>query len=73
MEGTRMNSFKNELLKWVQSLPDDCTLDDVKSFVRIRRVVDGGLKEMEAGEVVGHEEMKQRVAQGLASYGQGVP
>jgi hypothetical protein len=35
-----MNSFKNELMQWVQSLPDDCTLKDVENFVRVRREIE---------------------------------
>jgi predicted transcriptional regulator len=68
-----MDSFKNELVKWAQSLPDDCTLDDVESFVRVRREVEAGLKEVDSGQVVSNDEVKQRVAAWLASYGQGVP
>jgi predicted transcriptional regulator len=65
-----MKTFKQELLDWAQSLPDDCTLEDVEYFVHVRREVEAGLTDVTAGRVVPHEEVKQKVAEWLKSCGQ---
>lgn len=68
-----MRSFKAELVDWVQSLPEDCTLDDVEAFVRVRREVESGMADLADGGVAPEEEVRRRVAEWLASFGQGVP
>jgi len=68
-----VRTFKEELLAWANNLADDCDLTDVEYFVYVRRQVDRGLADMEAGRVVSHEEAKRESAEWLKSSGRAAP
>ncbi len=65
-----MPSIKQQALEWIQSLPDDCTLDDIRYQLYFRESVEAGLTAAEEGRVIPHEEVKRRVNEWLTSYGQ---
>ncbi len=58
-----MNTIKKRVLEWIQSLPDDCTLDDIKYHLYVREKVEKGLEALAAGQVHSHEEVKRRMAE----------
>lgn len=64
-----MQTFKDELINWAGSLPDDATLDDVEYFVMVRRRVEEGLRDADAGRAVAHETVRQQVQEWLKSPG----
>ena len=64
-----MRSFKEELLAWATNLPADCDLADVEQFVHVRREVEAGLADVEAGRVVSQDEAERESAEWLKSYG----
>jgi hypothetical protein len=68
-----VRNFKEELLAWAASLPEDCDLTDVERFVAFRRQVDAGLADVEAGRVVSQEEAEQESAEWLKSFGPAAP
>jgi predicted transcriptional regulator len=65
-----MQTVKQQAIEWIQSLPDDCTLDDIRYHLYFRERVEAGLKDADEGRVIPHEEVKRRVSEWLASYGQ---
>lgn len=57
--GTMM---KEEVIQLVERMPDNCTLDDILYEMYFKQKVDKGLRDIEEGRVVSHEEVTQRVA-----------
>jgi predicted transcriptional regulator len=56
-----MATVKKELLEWVESLPDECTWEDLHYFLYVREKVSEGLQDAENGRVVSHDEAKRRM------------
>jgi hypothetical protein len=64
-----VQTFKQELLAWAAKLPEDCDLADVEQFVYVRREVNAGIADVEAGRVVSQEDVKRESAEWLKSFG----
>ena len=64
-----MSPLKESVIKLVQSLPDDCTLEDIYYHLYVREKVERGLKAIEDGEVVSEEEADRRIQEWLDSSG----
>jgi hypothetical protein len=65
-----MNSVKEKVIEWIRSLPDDCTLDDIRHHLYFREQVEEGLRALEEGRVIPHEEVERRMSEWLKSSGQ---
>lgn len=50
-----MPSVKQTLLEVVNGLPDDCTLDDFRYRLYVRRKAEEGMLAIERGETYSHE------------------
>ncbi|MCX6843065.1 MAG: hypothetical protein NTX53_12375 [candidate division WOR-3 bacterium] len=55
-----MSTVKEEARELIDGLPEQATWDDLMYTFYIRKKVDAGLKAAEQGDVVSHEEVKQR-------------
>lgn len=55
-----MSTVKEEARELIDSLPDQATWDDLMYTFYIRKKVDAGLDAAQKGDVVSHEEVKQR-------------
>ena len=64
-----MSPTKQAAIKLIESLPDDCTFDDIQYHLFVRRSVQRGLADIDAGRVVPVEEMERRIGQWLVSSG----
>ena len=62
-------SDKQEALKIIQALPDDCSTDDILAELYFKKQVDGGLKDIAEGRTITHEELKARIAKWRSSVG----
>lgn len=60
-------SDKQEALKIIQELPDDCSTDDILAELFFKKQVDAGLKDIAEGRTITHEELKARIAQWRSS------
>lgn len=60
-----MAGVKEQVLQLVQALPEDVTLDDVMAELYFKMQVDTGLKELDEGKGVPHEEVEKRMAKWL--------
>jgi predicted transcriptional regulator len=64
-----MSPAKQSAIDLINSLPDDCSLDDIQYHLFVRRSVERGLKDIDEGRVLSVDEMEQRVGQWLVSSG----
>ena len=53
---------KDAIIELIRRLPDDVTVDDVMQELYIRRSIEEGLRELDEGKGIAHEEVKQRLA-----------
>ena len=68
-----MSLVKEAAIKLIQSLPEDCTFEDIQYHLYVREKVDRGIQAIEAGDVVSEEEADRRMIQWLDSFGQSQP
>ncbi len=52
---------KQQIITMIEDLPEDSTIDDIEYHLYVRKKVELALAALERGEVISHEEMKQRV------------
>jgi predicted transcriptional regulator len=63
------NQSKQAALRIIESMPDDASLEDIMYELYFRQRVDRGLRELEEGHTVSHEEVQRSIAQWLQSAG----
>jgi predicted transcriptional regulator len=63
-------STKEAALKMIGRMPDDASLEDIMYELYFRQRVDRGLRELDAGKTVSHEEVKRSLVKWLQSAGQ---
>lgn len=56
-----MPGVKNDVIRLIQGLPDDATIDDVMAELYFKFQVDAGLKELDEGKGIPHEEVEKRM------------
>ena len=56
---------KDAIIELIRKLPDDVTVDDVMQELYVRRSIEEGLRELDEGKGIPHDEVKQRLAQWL--------
>lgn len=57
---------KERVLEAVSSLPEDAQIEDAMERLLVIAKVERGIKQADAGQVVSHEEVKQRLSKWLA-------
>jgi predicted transcriptional regulator len=60
-----MAGIKDQVIRIIQSLPEDITLDDVMAELYFKLQVDAGLKELDEGKGIPHEEVERRMSRWL--------
>lgn len=56
-----MASAKEEMVKIVQEQPDDSSFEEILRELAFARMIDRGLVDSEAGNVISDEEMSRRI------------
>ncbi|MCA9414090.1 MAG: hypothetical protein KC940_20680 [Candidatus Omnitrophica bacterium] len=51
---------KESVLKWVSEVSDEASYEDIQYEIYVRQKVQDGLKEVENGNTVSHEEAQRR-------------
>jgi hypothetical protein len=64
-----MQTAKEVALEVIQSLPDDCTLDDISYRLYLRRKMERADKAIEEGRVHSYEQAKEIVQSWFTSSG----
>lgn len=60
---------KAEVIRLIESLPDDCTLEEIQYHLYVRQKVERGLAAIDEGRTVPQEEAERRVEGWLKSLG----
>ncbi len=60
-----MHNVKEEAIKLIQELSDDCTYEDIQYHLYVKQKVMRGLKALNEGHYVSHEEVKQKLSKWL--------
>lgn len=65
-----MATTKQDVLRMIEQMPEDSSLESMIYEIYFRQKVDRGLRQLDQGKTVSHEEVKRSVAQWLQSAGQ---
>lgn len=68
-----MLTTKQQVLDVVNSLPDDCTMEDIRYNLYLRRKVEDGIRAADVGEVYTPEQAIEEVHKWRKSSGQTPP
>ena len=60
-----MKTVKQNVLEVIENLPDDSSYEDIMEKIYFMKKVEAGLKDIEEGRVIPHEEVKKRLAKWL--------
>jgi predicted transcriptional regulator len=60
-----MRNAKQSAIEAIENLPDDSSYEDIMERLYFLQKVESGLKDIEDGRVVPHEEVKKRLARWL--------
>lgn len=58
-------STKEAVIEIIRRMPDDATLPDIMEELYVRQKIDEGLRQLDAGEGIPHEEVERRLAKWL--------
>ena len=65
-----MTKTKEEAIKLIKKLPDECTITDIIAELYFKQKVEQGLKDIEEGMTASHEDVRKRMAKWAKSVGQ---
>jgi predicted transcriptional regulator len=60
-----METAKDQVQEILRMLPDTASLEDIQYHIYVRQKIALGLEDVDAGRVVKHEEVQQRLAKWL--------
>ena len=60
-----MSTVKEEVIALIQQMPEDTELSDIMAELYFRQKVDQGLKELDEGSGITHEQVKGRLEKWL--------
>ena len=61
-----MLGVKQEVIKMIQSLSNEVTIDDIMAELYFKSQVDAGMKELDEGKGIPHEEVEKRMSKRLS-------
>jgi predicted transcriptional regulator len=56
-----MAAIKQQVIQMIQSLPEEVSVDDIMAELYFKLQVDTGLKELDEGKGIPHEEVEKRL------------
>ena len=60
-----MSRVKEHVIQMIQNLPEDVSVEDIMAELYFRLQVDAGLKELDEGKGISHEEVEKRMSKWL--------
>jgi predicted transcriptional regulator len=60
-----MNTVKQSAIKAIQNLPENSSYEDIMEKLFFMEKVESGLKEIEEGKTISHEDVKKRLSKWL--------
>ena len=64
--GDNMGALKEQVIQLIRQLPDDITMDDILSELYFKLQVDGGLRELDEGKGIPHQEVRERMSKWIS-------
>ena len=61
-----MAGIKKQVIQMIQSLPEEVTIDDIMAELYFKLQVDAGMKELDEGKGIPHEEVEKRMSKWLS-------
>lgn len=61
-----MEAVKDQVIQIIKQLPDSVTVDDIFSELYFKLQVDAGLRELDEGKGILHQEVKERVSKWMS-------
>ncbi|MBM2815166.1 MAG: hypothetical protein HW421_1928 [Ignavibacteria bacterium] len=61
-----MIDAKTEAIALIKEMPSDSTIEDIMGELYFKAQVDAGLKQLDKGDFIPHDDIKQRVSQWLS-------
>jgi hypothetical protein len=58
-------TIKQTVIEMIERLPDDASVEDIMAELYFRQKVDEGIRQLDAGEGIEHEEAKRRLGKWL--------
>lgn len=55
----------DEVKQIIDNLPDDCSLEDIQYTLYVMKKIQQGLKDIDKGDIISHEEMEKRMSKWL--------
>jgi len=68
-----MSRIKDEAIALIQSLPDDCSLEEIHYHLYVRAKVERGIRAVDEGRTVPQEEVERQVREWARSSGRTQP
>ncbi|OGW29804.1 MAG: hypothetical protein A2X59_09015 [Nitrospirae bacterium GWC2_42_7] len=62
-----MTGIKQKVIEMIQSLPEEVSIDDIMAELYFKLQVDAGLKELDDGKGIPHEEVEKRMSKWLTA------
>lgn len=62
-----MAGVKEQVIQMIQSLPEGVSVDDIMAELYFKLQVDAGLKELDEGKGISHEEVEKRMSKWLTA------
>ena len=56
-----MTGIKEQVIQMIRSLPEEVTVDEIMAELYFRLQVDAGLRELDEGKGISHEEVRERM------------
>ena len=60
-----MATIKDEVIEMIQKMPEDISVEDIMAELSFRYQVDQGLRQLDEGKAIPHEEIERRMAKWL--------
>ncbi len=60
-----MSPVKEQVMSMVRELPEDVTLDDIMAEIYFKAQIDEGLRELDEGKGIPHEDVEKRMSRWL--------
>jgi predicted transcriptional regulator len=57
--------LKDEVKQMIDKLPADCSIEDIQYTLYVRSKINKGVKDIEEGNLISHEEVRERMEKWL--------
>lgn len=61
----KVSRLKEQVIRIIENLPEEVTIDDVMEELYFKSQVDAGLKELDEGKGIPHEEVEKQMSKWL--------